>query len=202
MHILAGHETASQLDEFTRVDLSRSAALLLVLGGDPAALDDDSSSVDADGVAREVHLLFHGDFTTFVAVEGVDHIVASDFLSLDRLSLGNEHLFGVVELSNDEVGSESVIDSPLFLRHAPPCEVHLLPWRAVGDRLVEELVVGFRALECLLHVLTVVEVGEETRGETGEDGTFTHQVTLLGRHPLDQLLCVHIYSLRIKFINN
>ena len=51
MHVLSRHETSSHLDKLTTIDLRRSAGLLLVLGGDPAAFDNQGSAIDADRIA-------------------------------------------------------------------------------------------------------------------------------------------------------
>ena len=51
VNVLAWHETSSEFDKFAGVQLSWAAAPLLVPGGDPAALHDQSCSVDADRVS-------------------------------------------------------------------------------------------------------------------------------------------------------
>ena len=194
--VLARHEAAGEFDKLARVELAWAATFLLELSGDPATLHNQRSSVDANRVSRQSHELLLIDLAALVAVEGVDHIIASHLGAANSLRPRDQHFLAVVKLADDEVRFELMVDRPFFLRHTPPREVHLLPRRTVYDRLTSELVVSLRTLERLLYVLTIVEIREHTCGQARENSPLLHQIAFFGRHPLYQLLCVHVYFAR------
>lgn len=138
--VLALHEAAGDLDELAGVDLGGSADFLAILSWNPASSHAQSGSVDTDGVRLEAQCALHRDLTTFIAVEGVDYVEASHFRSIDCLVARDQYFFRVVELSKDEVGSESMVHGPFFLGHAPPTEVHLFPGCAICHSLSELIV--------------------------------------------------------------
>lgn len=138
--VLACHEAAGDLDELAGVDLGGSADFLAILSWNPASSHDQGGSVDADGVFLHAQCALHRDLTALIAVEGVDYVEARHLFSIDCLVAWDQYLFRVVELSEDEVGSEPMVHSPFFLGHAPPTEVHLLPGCAICHSLLELIV--------------------------------------------------------------
>ena len=194
MHVFAWEKAARDLDKLTRVHFLGTGVLLAVSSWDPATTNDDGSTFNADGVALQLDAVAHGNLTSLVAVERVDHIEAWHFLSIDHLVARNQNFLGVVQLTNDEVRAESVVDCPLLLRHSPPREIHLLPWSAVSHGLAQ-LVVRLRALEGLFDVLTIVEVSKGSSCKAEAEGTVAQNLALLFGHPLDQSVSVlHVVS--------
>jgi hypothetical protein len=88
MYVLSFSPHSGHADELTRVTFVRSASLVTVLGGDPATVNDDSSSFNLDGVSS-LECLFEGKFTSFVTVKRVDHIKSISSVLL----AGDEYFF-------------------------------------------------------------------------------------------------------------
>ena len=160
--VFARHEAAGDLDEFTGTDFAGTTRLFTVFGWDPASSDDKSCSINANRILLQTNELSERELTALVAIEGVDDVEAGHSLSLDNLCAWDQHFLGVVKLSNDEVRSEPMVNSPFLFGHAPPTEIHLFPRGAIRDGLLE-FVVRFSSLPCLLDILSVVEVGETAR---------------------------------------
>ncbi len=77
-----------------------------------------------------------------------------------------------------------MVNCPLFLRHAPPGEVHLLPGSAVGDSLTESIVT-FTPVERLLHIFSVLEVGDCTCEDACINCTVSEKGSLLSWQSFD-----------------
>lgn len=135
-----------------------ATALVTELGREPASVQNNSCSIDLDRVLA-LELILHGDFTSFVTIEGVEDVKSIVVHSVDSLFSRDEHFLACIELANQEVRLKTVIHGPFFFGHAPPSEVHLFPGGAVLNLLVES-VVTLGAVELFSDGLTVLEVSE------------------------------------------
>ena len=115
-----------------------SAALISVLCRQPASVNNDRSPFNLAWI-RTCKLIFERKFAALVTVERVQHIEAITIYAVYFLYSGDEHFFGEIELTQQEVGLESMINGELFVGHSPPREVHLLPRGAIGDRCTESV---------------------------------------------------------------
>mmetsp|Transcript_115393 Transcript_115393/g.160183 ORF Transcript_115393/g.160183 Transcript_115393/m.160183 type:complete len:229 (-) Transcript_115393:36-722(-) len=183
MNVLTLSPGTSDLDKLFLISLARSGSLILVLSWNPTSVNNDGGSIKLDEVFSLSDTL-KGSMTTFVTVKRIDNFESLNSLSIDDSFSGNEDLLGEVKLTNDEVRSKSMVYSPFFIGHTPPGEEHLLPGSAVS-RLQRESVVGFRTVEFLLDVLSVVEVTDETCKAEGIDSTVQDSTTLLTTHALE-----------------
>ena len=117
------------------------------------------------------------------------------FDTIDCSRAGNKHFLGHVELPHEEIGFEPVVNGPLFFGHAPPGEVELLPGSAVcysGG----EAVVGFRTVELLRDVITILLICDATSDKASEYGALTERNEILFRHALLLACCRHSVMVR------
>jgi len=183
MHVLSLSPGAGQFHELTGVDLLGSGALVTVLSRDPSTVHNNGSTLDVNRVLF-VKSLLEVHFTALVTVNGVDHVEAGLFNTVNALLSGDQNLLRVVELTEQEVGLESVVDGPLLLGHSPPGEVELLPGSAIVDSLLEA-VRTFTAQEILLHPSSVAEVSDGATDKGCGECTVTDKVSLLCRKAFD-----------------